>query len=57
MLKCLHCQRKNQARKCSEDRTISMIYHTGKIVALILSKSLESKIEAVIEEDIWTPER
>jgi len=41
----------NQARKCRDHRTISLISHTGKIVARILSKRLGSKIEEVIEED------
>ena len=36
--------KKNQAKKCSDHRTISLISHTGKIVARILSKWLESKI-------------
>ena len=43
--------KKNQAKKCSNHRTISLISHTGKIVARILSKILESKIEEVIEGD------
>jgi Reverse transcriptase (RNA-dependent DNA polymerase). len=43
--------KKNQAKKCSDHRTISLISHTGKIVARILSKRLESKIEEVIEGD------
>jgi Reverse transcriptase (RNA-dependent DNA polymerase). len=43
--------KKNQAKKCSDHRTISLISHTEKIVARILSKRLESKIEEVIEED------
>ena len=43
--------KKNQAKKCSDHRTISLISHTGKIVVRILSKRLESKIEEVIEED------
>ena len=37
--------KKNQAKKCSDHRTISLISHTGKIVARILSKRSESKIE------------
>jgi Reverse transcriptase (RNA-dependent DNA polymerase). len=39
------------ARKCNDYRTIRLISHTGKIVARILSKRLESKIEEVIEKD------
>ena len=34
-----------------DHRTISLNLYTGKIVALILSKRLESKIEEVTEED------
>ena len=43
--------KKNQAKKCSDLRTIILISDTGKIVARLLSKRLESKIEEVIEED------
>jgi len=43
--------KKNQTNKCSDHRTISLISHTRKIVACILSKRLESKIEEVVEED------
>jgi Reverse transcriptase (RNA-dependent DNA polymerase). len=43
--------KKNQAKKCCDHRTISLISHTGKMVARILSKRLESKIEEVIEGD------
>ena len=43
--------KKNQAKKCSDHRTVSLISHTRNIVARILSKRLESKIEEVIEED------
>ena len=43
--------KKNQAKKCSDPRTISLISHTGKTVARILSKILESNIEEVIKED------
>ena len=38
-------------KKFRDHRTICLISHTGKIVAPILSKILESKIEEVIEED------
>jgi Reverse transcriptase (RNA-dependent DNA polymerase). len=43
--------KKNQAKKYSDHRTISLISHIGKIAASFLSKRLESKIEEVIEED------
>ena len=43
--------RKNQAKKCSGHKTISLISHTRKTVAHILRKRLEIKIEEVIEED------
>jgi hypothetical protein len=42
--------KKNQAKKCSDHKTIRPISHTGKIVAHILSKRFESKIEEVIED-------
>ena len=38
--------KKNQAKKYSDHRTISLISHTGKIAARILSK-----IKEIIEED------
>ena len=41
--------KKIQGKKCSDHRTISLISHTEKIIARILSKSLESKSEEVIE--------
>ena len=44
--------KKNKAKECSEHRTISLISHTGKTVAHILSKRLESIIEEVIEDQI-----
>ena len=42
---------KNEAKKCRDYRTISLILHTRRIVARFLSKRLENKIEEVIEED------
>jgi Reverse transcriptase (RNA-dependent DNA polymerase). len=42
--------KKNQAKKYSDHSTISPISNTGKIVARILSKRFESKLEEVIEE-------
>ena len=42
--------KKNQAKKCRDHRRLSLISYTGKIVAHILSKILESKIEEVTEE-------
>jgi hypothetical protein len=43
--------KKNQAKKFRGYRRISLISHTRKSVARILSKRLESKIEDVIGED------
>ena len=37
--------KKKEAKKCSDHSTISLISHTGKVVARILSKRLKSKIE------------
>jgi len=40
-----------QATKCSDHRTISLIAHTAKIVAKILRRRTEKKIEDVLGED------
>ena len=42
--------KKNQAKKCSNNGTISLISHTGKIIAYILTKNLESKMDEVMED-------
>ena len=42
---------KPQATKCSDHRTIGLIAHTAKIVAKILRRRIEKKIEDVLEED------
>ena len=44
-------KKKPQATKCSEYRTISLIAHTAKIVAKILKRRIEKKIEDVLGED------
>ena len=43
--------KKNEAKKCSDHRTISLISKFGIIVACILSMRLENKIDDGIEED------
>ena len=43
--------KKNWAKECSDHRTISLISHTGKIVAHFLNIRLESKLEEITEED------
>ena len=43
--------KKNQAKKYSDHRTISLISHTRKVVAHLLRKRLESKMKEIIEED------
>ena len=49
---------KNQAKKCSDHKTLSLISHTGKIVALFLSTRLKSKVEEIIEKiSVWFRER
>ena len=40
-----------QATKCSDHRTISLIAHTAKIIAEILRRRIERKIEAVLGEE------
>ena len=42
---------KPQATKYSDHRTVSLIAHTAKIVAKILRRRIEKKIEDVLGED------
>ena len=44
-------KKKPQATKCSDHRTISLIAQTAKIVAKILRRRIEKKIEDVLGED------
>jgi hypothetical protein len=44
-------KKKPQATKCSNHHTISLITHTAKIVAKILRRRIEMKIEDVLGED------
>jgi len=44
-------KKKPQATKCSDHRTISLIARTAKIVAKILRRRIEKKIEDVLVED------
>jgi len=44
-------KKKPQATKFSDHRTISLIAHTAKIVAKILRRRSEKKIEDVLEEN------
>jgi len=44
-------KKKPRATKCSDHRTISLIAHTAKIVAKILRRRIEKKIEDVLGED------
>jgi hypothetical protein len=44
-------KKKPQPKKCSDHRTISLIAHTAKIVAKILRRRIEKKIENVLGED------
>jgi hypothetical protein len=44
-------KRKPKATKCSDHRTISIIPHAAKIVARILRRRIERKIEAALGED------
>ena len=43
--------KKAQTTKCSNHRTISLISHTAKIIAKILRRRIERKIEDVLGED------
>ena len=42
---------KTQATNCSNHRTISLISHTAKIIAKILRRRIERKIENLLGED------
>ena len=44
-------KKKPQATKCSDHRTISLIAHTVKVVAKILRRRIEKKIEDVLGAD------
>jgi len=44
-------QKKPQATKCSDHRTINLIAYTAKIVAKILRRRIDEKIENVLGED------
>jgi len=44
-------KKKPQATKCSDHRTINLIAHTAKIIAKILRRRIEKKIEDVLGED------
>jgi hypothetical protein len=44
-------KKKPQATKCSDHYTISLIAHTAKIVAKILRRRIEKKIEDILRED------
>ena len=41
-------KKKTRATKCSDHRTISLISHTAKIIATILRRRIERKIEDVL---------
>jgi hypothetical protein len=44
-------KKKPQATKCRNHRTVSLIVHTGNIVAKILRRRIQRKIEDVLGED------
>ena len=44
---------KTQATKCSDHRTISLIAHTTKIIANILRRRIERKMEDILGEDLF----
>jgi len=44
-------KKKTQATKCSDHRTVSLIARTAKIIAKILRRRIERKIEDVFGED------
>ena len=47
-------KKKTETTKCSNHRTISLISHTAKIIAKILTRRIESKIEDVLAKgSVW----
>jgi len=44
-------KKKTKATKCSDYRTVSLSTHTAKIIAKILRRRIEKKIEDVLGED------
>jgi hypothetical protein len=44
-------KKKPEARKCTDHRTISLIAHAAKVVASVISRRSEKKIEDVLGED------
>jgi len=44
-------KKKTKATKCSDYRTYSLIAHTAKIIAKILRRRIQKKIEDVLGED------
>jgi hypothetical protein len=42
---------KQEAAKCSDNRTVSLVTHIVEMVARILRKMIESKVEDVLGED------
>jgi hypothetical protein len=47
----------NQVNKHSNHRAINLISHTGKIVARIFNKRLETKIEVFIEDQFGSQKK
>ena len=44
-------KKKTKTTKCSDYRTVSLVAHTAKIIAKILKRRIEKKIEDVLGED------
>jgi hypothetical protein len=44
-------KKKTKATKCSDHRTISLVAHTAKIIAKILKRRIERKIEDILGEN------
>jgi hypothetical protein len=46
-------KKKPKARKCTDHRTISLTAHAAKVVASVISRRANKKIEDVLGEDIF----
>ena len=44
-------KKKSKATKCSDYRTISLIAHTAKVIAMKLRRRIKKKVESVLGEE------
>jgi hypothetical protein len=52
-LELLPLKQKPEAAKCNDHRTFFLTAHTVQVVAMILGRRIERKIENLLGEDQW----